>query len=146
VDFLENVEVSADFITLEAHYGESAFFSTHRLLASTWVLRYARAWRQTQMAAILDKNGSDGKPIVLPTGLTNSEVLKCERDCPFSFTLAYGAVENRIEDGQNILDLLRREARTVIKYDHPLHLTDTYVWGGPKKGWLDREKATAAGL
>jgi hypothetical protein len=98
------------------------------------------------MAAMLEKNGPNGKPTALPDSLTKSEVLKCQRDCPFSYTLAYAAGENRIEDGQNILDLLRREARTVIKYDHPLHLTDSYVWGGPKKRWLDREKASAAGL
>lgn len=95
---------------------------------------------------MLDKNDASGKPIVLPDSLTNSEILKCERDCPFSYTLAYGAGENRIEDGENVLDLLRREARNRIRYDHPLHLNDTYVWGGPKKGWLGREQAAAAGL
>jgi len=94
------------------------------------------------MAAMLAKNDP---MTALPDSLTNSEVLKWERDCPFSYALSYGAGKNRTEDGQNILDLLRSEARTVIEYDHSLHLLDAYVWGGPKKGWLDREKeATAA--
>ena len=83
------------------------------------------------MTAMLIKN----EPMaVLPDSLTNSEVLKCEQDCPVSYTLGYDAGENRIEDGQNVLDL-RREARTKIKSEHPLHLSHTCVWNRSKKVW-----------
>ena len=99
------------------------------------------------MAAILEKNGPNGKPAVLPDSLTNREVLKCsDRFCETSYTLAYGASENRLEEGAHVVEIMRRKAAALIEEEHPPHSTDTYVWGGPKQGWLNREAAKAAGL
>jgi hypothetical protein len=96
------------------------------------------------MAAMLEKNSPDGKPTLLPTGLTHSEVVKCEF-CNISYTLAYGAVENRIEQGHNVLDSMRQKAKELISEAHP-HAVDIYIWGGFERGWFDREQAKAAGL
>jgi hypothetical protein len=99
------------------------------------------------MAAILEKNNLSGKPTVLPDSLTNSEALSCtSRSCQVSYTLAWGVGENRIEGSENVLDVMRRKARVLLEEEHPVHGTDTYVWGGVKNGWLDREQARAAGL
>ena len=101
------------------------------------------------MAAILEKNNLAGKPTVLPDSLNNSEIVRCTSlHCQASYTLAYGAGENRIdiEEGQNVIDIMRRKAEVLIAGEHPVHPIDTYVWGGVKNGWLDREKASAAGL
>lgn len=97
------------------------------------------------MAAMLDRNGADGKSAILPASLTNREVIGCA-DCAVSYTLAFGSTENRIERGENVLSLLRFQAQALISDGHPTHSTETYVWGGIDKGWLDREKARAAGL
>lgn len=98
------------------------------------------------MAAMLERNGPDGKPsVVLPSSLTNREVVKCS-DCSVSYTLAYGAAENRVQEGQNVPTVMRRRANELIAESHPSHLTATFVWGGIKNGWLDKEQATAAGL
>lgn len=99
------------------------------------------------MAAMLAKNGPDRTPISLPDHITDTEVLKCnEFPCPFSYTLAYDASEDREEDGENVLEVMRRTGHDAITLEHPLHLIDTYVWGGLDKGWLNKEEATAAGL
>jgi hypothetical protein len=97
------------------------------------------------MAAMLDRNNYDGKSVILPESLANREVLKCS-GCQITYTLAYGALENRMEDNQNVLSMLRSRAQILISESHPAHAIPTYVWGGPKMGWLDRERATAAGL
>jgi hypothetical protein len=56
------------------------------------------------MAAVLEKNDLSGKPIVPPDSLTNSKVLKCDSGlCQVSYTLAYDAGENRIQEGHNVL-------------------------------------------
>jgi hypothetical protein len=99
------------------------------------------------MAAMLEKNNLSGKPTVLPDSLTNSEVLKCDsRSCQVSYTLAYGAGEHRIEEGHNVIDVMRHKANVLIANSHPMHDVETYVWGSIHKGWLDREQARAAGL
>jgi len=99
------------------------------------------------MAAMLEKNDLSGKPIVPPDSLTNSKVLKCDSGlCQVSYTLVYGAGENRIQEGHNVLDVMRHKANDLIADSHPLHDVETYVWGGIHKGWLDREQARAAGL
>lgn len=99
------------------------------------------------MAAILEKNNLSGKPTVLPDSLTNSEVLKCESGlCQVSYTLAYGAGEHRMQEGHNVIDVMRQKANNLIAASHPKHEVDTHVWGGIHKGWLDRERARAAGL
>lgn len=97
------------------------------------------------MAAMLDRNCADGKSAILPASLKNSEVLTCA-DCSVSYTLAFGAAENRIERGENVLSLLRSQAEDLVSKSHPSHSTETYVWAGVDKGWLDREQAKAAGL
>jgi hypothetical protein len=99
------------------------------------------------MAAILEKNGADGKPLVNP-GLPANEILNCpEKLCHVSFALAYGQTENRMEGNQNVLDVIRRTASEMVRQDHPHWQVDnSYIWGGIKLGWLDREKAKAAGL
>ncbi len=99
------------------------------------------------MAAMLEKNNLSGKPTVLPDSMTNSEVLKCNSGlCQVSYTLAYGAGEHRIQEGHNVLDVMRHKANDLIADSHPVHDGEMYVWGGIHKGWLDREQARAAGL
>jgi hypothetical protein len=100
--------------------------------------------RDNKMAAMLDKNRPDGKPEVLPDGLTNREIINCPR-CQVSFTLAYGAGQHRIENGQNVVNLMHSSAHELISENHPPHMDSTYVWGETKLKWLDREQATAAG-
>lgn len=99
------------------------------------------------MAAMLERNGADGRPVADP-GLPVKEVLTCDVGaCPISYTLAYGQVENRMVGNENNLDIMRRKAHEVIANNHPHpFFDDTYVWGGPEKGWLNREAAKAAGL
>src|SRR5271155_136339 len=98
------------------------------------------------MAAMLEKNGADGKPIVDP-GLPANEVVNCPvRFCSISYTLAYGQTENRTEGNQNVLDLLRREALKKVTISHPhTRGDDPYVWGGTKLGWLNKDEAKAVG-
>jgi hypothetical protein len=72
-------------------------------------------------------------------------VLKCaDHFCQVSYILAYGVAENRIEEGQGVLDLMRRKANDLIADSHPTHFVTTYVWGGIENGWLDRKQAEAA--
>jgi hypothetical protein len=99
------------------------------------------------MAAMLEKNGADGGPLADP-GLPANERVHCGvRSCPVSYTLAYGQVENRIEGTENVLDVIRRTASGLVTDSHPHPgMEDSYVWGGTKRGWLDREAAKVAGL
>jgi hypothetical protein len=99
------------------------------------------------MAAILSRSGADGKPFGNP-GLPVNETLTCSIGaCSISYILSYGQSENRIVGTENNLDILRRSAKELIAERHPHPaLDDTYVWGGPEKGWLDKEAANAAGL
>lgn len=99
------------------------------------------------MGAILDKNGPNGKPTVLPDGLANSEIFQCSaRLCQISYTLAYGVTENRTENGQNVLDVMRKRAAKLISDDHLLHATGTYEWDPLLKMWRDREQVLVAEL
>jgi hypothetical protein len=89
------------------------------------------------MAAILSRNSLDGKNEVLPDGLTIREEVRCRaKSCPQSYTLASGEIENRIVDGKNILDLMRRDAPEVVIEGHPDHSVEIYVWKGPQQGWV----------
>lgn len=97
------------------------------------------------MAAVLEKNRADGKPMVLPDRMEHSEPIQCS-GCSVSYTLAYGATEHRIQNGQNVVEVMCRTARELVSATHPTHEVEMYVWGGLYKGWLDREEATAAGL
>lgn len=97
------------------------------------------------MAAILEKNRPDGKPIVLPNGVEISEIIQCP-GCSQSHTLAYGAAENRIQDEQNVVETFPKAARALLAEIHPMHDVEMYVWGGLNRGWLDREQATAVGM
>lgn len=99
------------------------------------------------MAAMLCKNGPDGKPLA-HTGLLEQETVACpNRLCSATYNLSFGVNENRMEDGVNVLQEIRRTAVEKINETHPHAIgPDTYVWGGVKKGWLDREEATAAGM
>lgn len=99
------------------------------------------------MAAMLDKNHPNGTPVAYP-GLPTTEIVSCrEKLCETTYTLAYGQTENRIEADQNVLDLIRRTALEKVTTSHPHNPlgNDTYVWGGTKLRWLDKEQATAAG-
>ena len=52
-----------------------------------------------------------------------------------------------IEWGQfRVSKSMRHKANVLIAEEHPAHPVDTYVWGGVKNGWLDREQVRAAGL
>ena len=100
-----------------------------------------------EMAACLIRTTPGGKPVVLPDSLTNKEVLECaDHFCQVSYILAYGVAENRIQEGQNVLDLMRRKANDLIADSHPTHFATVYLWGGVKNGWLDSKQAKAAGL
>jgi hypothetical protein len=97
------------------------------------------------MAALLEKNGTDGKPIVDP-GLPTSEVVHCPvRFCSISYTLAYGEAEKPTEKDSNVLDLLRRTALKKVTVSHPhLQAGDSYIWGGARLGWLNKDEAKGA--
>ena len=99
------------------------------------------------MAAMLVKNQDDGKPIPnVFADLRDSEKISCTASsgCWASYTLACGQTEVRDE---NILDIMRRKARELLKANHPHSLmVDDYLWGEPQKGWIDNEAATKAGL
>jgi hypothetical protein len=99
------------------------------------------------MAALLSRSGADGKPYGNP-GLPVNETLTCSVGaCSISYVLSYGQVENRMVGSENNLDIMRRKAQELIVERHPHPAFDeTYVWGGPEKGWLDKEAARAAGL
>lgn len=100
-----------------------------------------------QMAAFLIRTTLGGKPTVLPDSLTNKEELNCaDHFCQVSYILAHDAAENRMEEGQNVLDLMRRKAKDLIANGHPMHFVTVYLWGGIRNGWLDRKQAKAAGL
>ena len=99
------------------------------------------------MAAILERNDSSGKPTILPSDLSNRVMVSCDDPwCRVSYTLAYGCSENRIEKGQNVLDLMSEKARELVTARHSEHNIDVYVWGGVENGWLEREQATTRGL
>ena len=79
------------------------------------------------MAACLIRTTPGGKPTVLPLSLTNQEVLKCpDHFCQVSYILAYGDAENRIQEGQNVLDVMRRKANDLIADSHPTHFIIVY--------------------
>ena len=92
------------------------------------------------MAAVLEKNDlSSGKPIRLPDGLTNQEVVNCyDHFCPVSYTIAYGIGENRIQGEQKVPHVMREKANKVIRDSHPVHSVEMYIWAGIEKGWLDK--------
>jgi hypothetical protein len=99
------------------------------------------------MAAMLVKNGPDGKPIPsVLADLSESEKIECTafRSCPASYTLAYGKSEIRMVGGENNIDIMRRKAKELLNANHPHTGMADQVW--TEKGWLDREAATAAGL
>jgi hypothetical protein len=100
-----------------------------------------------QMAAYLSRSGADGKPFGNP-GLPVNETLTCTIGaCPISYVLSYGQAENRMVGNENNLDIMRNKAKELIAKRHPHpSFDDAYVWGGPEKGWLDKEAANAAGI
>ncbi len=99
------------------------------------------------MAGMLERNDLSGKPIVLPDGMANAEVVNCDDHlCQVSYTMAYGATEVRIQGSQKVPDVMREKAIKKVADSHPNHAIEIYVWGGIEKGWLDREEAKAAGL
>jgi hypothetical protein len=52
------------------------------------------------MAAMLEKNDANGKPIA-DAGLSANEVVDCPVSlCSISYTLAYGQTENRMEESK----------------------------------------------
>jgi hypothetical protein len=88
------------------------------------------------MAAILSRNMLDGKNPSLPDNLTIREVVRCSAKlCAYSYTLAAGQTEERVVEGKNNLELLRRQAHEVVIEGHPAHSVDTFWWKGPHEGW-----------
>src|ERR1700691_1793615 len=99
------------------------------------------------MAAMLDKNDPTSKtPRAYPElGLAGThEVVPCPF-CESTYTLSYGQSENRMEGNQNVRDLIRSTAAEKVADSCP-HLEATFVWGGTKLKWLDKEQARAASL
>ena len=91
------------------------------------------------MAAVLEKNRPNGKPMVLADKMEYSERIQCS-GCSVSYTLAYG------QDGQNVVEVMRYTARDLVSETHPTHEVEMYVWGGLYKGWLDKGRTKTAGL
>jgi hypothetical protein len=83
------------------------------------------------MAAILMKNDAEMKAPALPDGVKFSNFTACIAEgCKVTYTLAYGAVENRMENGVNVRDILMTRATEIVHEGHPGHADETYVWGG----------------
>ena len=99
------------------------------------------------MAAMLDKNDpTTHSPKVYPElGLAAShEEVSCP-SCETTYTLSYGQSENRIQDGQNVRDLIRSTAAEKVMESCP-HREATFVWAGIQEKWLNKEQARAAGI
>jgi hypothetical protein len=45
-------------------------------------------------------------------------------------------MENRIVDGKNILELMRRESPEDVIEDHPDNFVEMYVRKGAQQGWV----------
>lgn len=100
------------------------------------------------MAATLVINGRGGRPLkdhgTQPP--STSEIIECKGvGCETSYTLAYGINETRIHRYEcvNVVDLLRRTATGLLTEGHPAHLTKTYLWKGPKRGWKEADSLAA---
>lgn len=98
------------------------------------------------MGATLILNGQDGKPLedhgIQPP--STSEVIRCNgAGCEISYTLVYGNSEIRTHRNENVPDLLRRTATELLSKNHPAHLTKTYLWKGPEKGWKEADSIAA---
>jgi hypothetical protein len=100
------------------------------------------------MGAILSRNAADGKSAALPDELKIREVVQCRaKGCTFSYTLAASSAESGVvEDNENSLDRLRRQAPEVVIEGHPDHNVEAYIWGGPMQGWVTSERANRAGI
>jgi hypothetical protein len=100
------------------------------------------------MAAMLEKNGPDGRPITLPDDLPQSEPIKCTafEDCLISYTLAYGKVEALRQDSE--IESMRSTASALVasKHPHPRGKDERFWWEGPEHGWLEEKAAKHAGV
>ena len=96
---------------------------------------------------MLERNDPDKKSTAGAEFPASQHVPCFGKACKISYTLFYTQTENRMEDGQNVLDLIRRTAFQLVTARHPHERGDAvYFWGGPELGWLDKEEAKAAGL
>ena len=99
------------------------------------------------MAALLERNDVKREATAGAEFSAGQNVPCFGKSCKISYTLFYTQTENRMEDGQNVLDLIRRTAFQLVTARHPHERgDDTYIWGGPGLGWMDKEEARAAGL
>jgi hypothetical protein len=96
--------------------------------------------------------GGDGMAAILTKNVVNldtsfiKERFDCPTGCGTSYFLFYTSGENRLENGQSVIELMRSQAQNVLGKSCPSHEAVTLVWGGPTKGWLDEKRAKAAGL
>lgn len=94
------------------------------------------------MPAMLERNGKDGKPT--PSNLPPKEVIHCSLDgCEISYTLSYTDDEFRMVGTENNVDKMRRTAIELAENEHSTHLTKTYLWKGPERGWLEADSLAA---
>src|SRR5580704_13229819 len=98
------------------------------------------------MAAMLERNGKDGKPT--PGNLPRREDVHCHHDeCEFSYTLFYTDDENHAVGSVKNVDKMWASAVELIKNDHPFHLTKIYLWkaigAGPECHWVEADSLAA---
>jgi hypothetical protein len=98
------------------------------------------------MAAMLERNGKDGKPI--PGNLPAKEVIRCPHDeCEFSYTLFYTDDEDRMVGSEKSLVKMQRMAVDLIKNEHPPHFTKAFLWkaigAGPDCHWREADSPAA---
>jgi hypothetical protein len=98
------------------------------------------------MAAMLERNGKDGKPT--PANLPQREVVHCHNSgCEVSYTLFYTDDENHTVGSVRNLDKLWTSAVELIKSEHPPHFTKTYLWkaigAGPECRWVEADTQAA---
>lgn len=94
------------------------------------------------MAAMLERNGKDGKPT--PSNLPAREVIRCAQDrCDCSYTLCYTDDEYRMVGAENNVDKMHRTVVDLVSNTHPGHSTKVYLWKairkGPECGWLEAD-------
>jgi hypothetical protein len=95
--------------------------------------------------ASLELHPKDARPT--PSNLPARELIACpESECGICGTLSYIDAENCMIGEENNLEVMRRTAKVLMAKDHPHLSLGFYVWGGPRKGWLDKEAARVAGL
>lgn len=94
------------------------------------------------MAATLERTGKDEKPI--PSNLPAREIIPCsDSECEFSYTLSYTQEESFLSGTELNIARMRRLAVALIEREHPTHLTKSFLWKGPERGWLEADLIAA---